>query len=84
MVASVAVALGGLGTLDAVIQMQGGAARAQDGPRSAEDHNQHLQATVSVQAVVKEGERLSFKAYPQAQAARVLRTVVYTTEIGRS
>lgn len=83
-VASVAVAHGGQGTLDAVIEMQGGAARTQDGPRSAEDHNQHLQATVSVQAVVKEGERLSFKAYPQAQAARVLRTVVYTTEIGRS
>lgn len=82
-VATVAVAHGGQGVLDAVIEMQGGTARAQDGPRSAEDHHQHLQAVVSVQAVVKEGERLSFKAYPRAQGARVLRTVVYTTEVGK-
>lgn len=81
-VATVAVAHGGQGTLDAVIEVAGSAAaRAQDGPRSAEDHHQHLQAVVSVQAVVKEGERLSFKAYPRAQGARVLRTVVYTTEV---
>ena len=80
-VAAGAVAHGGQGTLDVVLEMDGGTARAQDGPRSADDHHQHLQATVSVQAVVKEGERLSFKAYPQAQGARVLRTVVYTTEV---
>ena len=82
-VASVAVATGGQGTLDAVIETEGGAARAQDGPRGVDDHHQHLQAVVSVQAVVKEGERLKFKAYPQAQGARVLRTVVYTTDVGR-
>lgn len=82
-VASVAAAGGGQGTLDAVIETDGGAARAQDGPRGSDDHHQHLQATVSVQVVVKEGERLKFKAYPQAQGARVLRTVVYTTDVGR-
>ena len=82
-VATVAVATSGQATLDAVIETDGGAARAQDGPRSSDDHHQHLQATVSVQAVVKEGERLQFKAYPQAQGARVLRTVVYTTDVGR-
>ncbi len=81
-VATVAVVVNGPATLDAVIEMDGGTARAQDGPRGSDDH-QHLQATVSVQAVVKEGERLSFKAYPQAQGARVLRTVVFTTDVGR-
>ena len=81
-IATVAVATGGQGTLDAVIETDDGAARAQDGPRG-DDHHQHLQAVVSVQAVVKEGERLKFKAYPQAQGARVLRTVVYTTDVGR-
>ena len=81
-VASVAAVVHGPATLDAVIEMDGGAARAQDGPRGSDDHN-HLQATVSVQVVAKEGERLSFKAYPKADGARVLRTVVYTTDVGR-
>ena len=63
-----------------MIEVDGATARAQDGPRGSDDH-QHLQATVSIQAVVKEGERLSFKAYPQAQVAGVLRTSVYTTEV---
>ena len=81
-VATVAAVVAGPATLDAVIAMDGGAARAQDGPRGSDDH-QHLQATVSVQVVVKEGERLSFKAYPEAQGARVLRTVVYSTDVGR-
>ena len=80
-VATVAVSTHGAGTLAAVIETEGGQARAQDGPRSSEDHHQHLQATVSVQAVVKEGERLKFRAFPDPQGARVLRTVVYTTEV---
>ena len=79
-IATVAAVVNGPATLDAVIEMDGATARAQDGPRGSDDHH-HLQATVSVQAVVKEGERLSFKAYPQAQGARVLRTAVYTTEV---
>jgi hypothetical protein len=81
-VATVASVISGPATLDAVIETGGATARAQDGPRGADDHR-HLQAVVSVQAVVREGERLSFKAYPRVQGARVLRTVVYTTEVGK-
>lgn len=80
-IAAVAVASTGQATLDAVIETEGGAARAQDGPRSSDDHHHHLQAIVSIQAVVKEGERLKFKAYPDAAGGRVLRTVVYTTDV---
>jgi hypothetical protein len=80
-VATVAVATHGAATLEAVIETEGGAARAKDGPGSPDDHHQHLQAEVSIQAVVKEGERLKFKAYPKPEGARVLRTVVYTAEV---
>lgn len=79
-VSTVAVATSGGSTLDAVIEVDGETARAQDGPINS-DHHQHLQAVQSVQVVVKEGERLRFKAYPQAAGARVLRTVVYTAEV---
>ena len=79
-VSTVAVATSGGSTLDAVIEVAGETARAQDGPINS-DHHQHLQAVQSVQVVVKEGERLKFKAYPQAAGARVLRTVVYTAEV---
>ena len=83
-VVSVAAATHGAGTLEAVIEIDGAAARTQDGPRSSDDSHQRLQAAVSVQVVVKEGERLKFRAYPEPQGARVLRTVVYTTELGKS
>ena len=79
-ISTVAVASAGGATLDAVIELDGETARAQDGPINS-DHHQHLQAVQSVQVVVKEGERLKFKAYPQAAGARVLRTVVYTAEV---
>ena len=79
-VSTVAVATSGGSTLDAVIEVAGETACAQDGPINT-DHHQHLQAVQSVQVVVKEGERLRFKAYPQAAGARVLRTVVYTAEV---
>ena len=79
-ISTVAVAASGGSTLDAVIELDGETARAQDGPINS-DHHQHLQAVQSVQVVVKEGERLKFKAYPQAAGARVLRTVVYTADV---
>ena len=79
-ISTVAVASSGGSTLDAVIEVAGETARAQDGPVNS-DHHQHLQAVQSVQVVVKEGERLRFKAYPQAAGARVLRTVVYTADV---
>lgn len=79
-ISTVAIASAGGSTLDAVIEVAGETARAQDGPINT-DHHQHLQAVQSVQIVVKEGERVKFKAYPQANGSRVLRTTVYTTEI---
>ena len=80
-ISTVAVASHGTATLEAVIETDQGTAKAQDGPLSADNHHEHLQAEVSVQAVVKEGERLKFKAYPDAQGARVLRTQVYATDL---
>ena len=80
-ISTVAVASSGQATLEAVIETDDGAARAEDGPRSPDDHHLHLQAEVSVQVVVKEGERLKFRAYPNAQGARVLRTLVYTHDV---
>ncbi len=79
-ITTVAIAAAGGSTLDAVIEIDGEIARAQDGPINT-DHHMHLQAVQSVQIVVKEGERVKFKAYPQANGGRVLRTMVYTTEI---
>ena len=43
--------------------------------------DQHLHAMQSVQVLVKAGQRLNFKAYPQAVNAKVLRTVVYTADL---
>ena len=80
-ITTVAVSTHGAGTLDAVIEVGGDAARAQDGPMSPDDHHRHLRSTVSVQVVAKEGERLKLKAYPEPQGARVLKTVVYATEV---
>ena len=81
-VSTVAVATGSAATLKAVIDLGGGDhAIAEDGPASPDDHHRRLQATVSVQVVVREGERLKFRAYPEPQGARVLKTVVYAAEI---
>lgn len=79
-IATIGASSAGGATLDAVIEVGGETARAQDGPVNA-DHHQHLQAVQSVQVVVKEGERLRFKAYPVAQGARVMRTTVYTADV---
>ena len=79
-ISTVALATAGGATLEATIEVGGGVAKAQDGPVNG-DHHQHLQALQSVQVVVKEGERLMFTARPRPQGARVLRTVVYTTEV---
>ena len=80
-ISTVAVATHGTATLEAVIETEGGTAKAEDGPLPADNHHDHLQAEVSIQAVVKAGERLKFKAYPNAQGARVLRTQVYATDL---
>jgi len=65
-------------TLQACIEIDGGSAKGEDGPAASE---QHLHAMQSVQVVVKAGERINFKAYPQATNAKVLKTVVYTADL---
>ena len=72
---SVAIATADGATLEACIDVAGAIAKGEDGPSPADTH---LQATQSVQVVVKAGERLSFKAYPTSTNARVLKTTVYT------
>jgi hypothetical protein len=77
-IAAVAMATADAAGLEAVIEVSGAEARAQDGPAAADTH---LQALQSVQLVVRPGERISFKAYPEAHNARVLRTLVYSTDL---
>ncbi len=64
--------------LEAVIEVAGADARGEDGPAPADTH---LQALQSVQLVVRPGERISFKAYPKARNARVVRTLVYSSDL---
>jgi hypothetical protein len=78
-IASVAVATADAGTLETVIELDGGRAEGRAGPAQADTH---LQAVQSVQVVVKPGQRITFKAYPNAASARVLKTVVYTADMG--
>jgi hypothetical protein len=66
------------GVLEAFIEIGDACARGEDGPAAADTH---LQASQSVQVVVKPGERISFKAYPKASGVKVLRTVVYTADL---
>ncbi len=75
---SVAAATADGARLEAYIEIGGGVAKGEDGPAAADAH---LQTSQSVQVVVKPGERLSFKAYPQAVNARILRTLVYTADL---
>lgn len=78
-IASVAVATADAGALEAVIELDGARAEGRAGPAQADTH---LQAVQSVQVVVKPGQRLAFKAYPTPASARVMKTVVYTADIG--
>jgi len=77
-VATVAVATADAAGLEAVIDVSGAEARSEDGPAAADTH---LQALQSVQLVVRPGERINFKAYPNARNARVLRTLVYSADV---
>ena len=76
-VQTVAIALEDDARLEAVIEVAGGSAKGEDGPAAEEAH---LQALQSVQVLVKQGERMAFKAYPRATGAKVMRTVVYTAD----
>ena len=64
--------------LKTCIEVGDAQAFSEDGPAPT-DH--HLQSVQSIQVVVKAGERLSFKAYPIATSATVLKTVVYTADL---
>jgi hypothetical protein len=64
--------------LKACIEVGEAKASSEDGPAAAD---RHLQAMQGVQLVVKAGERVSFKAYPEAQNGVVLRTVVYAADL---
>ena len=77
-VASVGVATADGASLEAVIEVDGATASGHAGPAQADTH---LQALQSVQVVLKPGARLTFKAYPNASSVRVLKTVVYTSDL---
>ncbi len=77
-ISTVAIATSDGATLTARIDVNGASASAEDGPASADTH---LQAVQSVQVVVKAGERVSFKAGPQATGAKLMKTVVYASDV---
>jgi hypothetical protein len=77
-VQSVAVATAAGGTLGVSIEVDGRAAKGQDGPAPIE---YRLSASQSVQVLVKGGERIAFKAYPTADNAQILRTVVWASDL---
>lgn len=74
---SVAIATADGGTLRVCIEAGGDRATGQDGPLPEETP---LQAGQSVQVLVKAGERLAFKAYPVADNAQVLKTIVWAAD----
>ena len=77
-VKSVGVATADGGALQVVIDIGPDSAKGQDGPAAADTP---LRASQSVQVLVKAGQRLAFKAYPKAEGAQVLRTVVWAGDL---
>ena len=77
-VKSVAVATSENGALEACIEIAGATAKGQDGPAPIETQ---LRVSQSVQVLVKAGQRISFKAYPSASNAQLLRTVVWASDL---
>ena len=76
---AVGVATADGGSLAVCIDLGDHAAKGEDGPAPIETH---LNASQSVQLLVKPGERIAFKAYPTAQNAQVLRTLVWASDLG--
>ena len=81
MIKSVAVASGDGATLGVCIEIGGAFAKGEDGPWPTDAQ---LRASQSVQVVVKAGQRLVFKAYPTANNAKVVRTVVGAADMTRT
>jgi hypothetical protein len=75
---AVGVATADGGVLEACIEIGDASARGEDGPAPADTR---LHAAQSVQVVVKPGERLTFRAFPRSAGARVLRAVVWTSDL---
>jgi hypothetical protein len=75
---SVAVAIADGGTLQVCIDMGDDVAKGRDGPLPLESQ---LHASQSVQVLVRAGERLAFKAYPVADNAEVLKTIVWAADL---
>jgi hypothetical protein len=77
-VKAIAVASADGGTLRACIQIGEDCAKGEDGPLPADGP---LRASQSVQTLVKAGQRLAFKAYPEAANAQVIRTIVWAADL---
>jgi len=75
---SVGIAMADGGSLQVCIDIDGQSASGQDGPAEIEAQ---LRASQGVQVLVKAGQRLSFKAYPKAKDAHILRTIVWTADM---
>ena len=75
---SVAVATADGGTLQVCIDVGGETAKGQDGPSPLDAQ---LRASQAVQVLVKAGERVAFKAYPNPSGVQVLRTVVWAADM---
>ena len=77
-VKSVGVATAGDGALEVCVEIGSDVAKGQDGPAAAETQ---LRASQAVQTLVKAGQRLAFKAYPNVTNAHLLRTVVWAADM---
>ena len=77
---SVGVATSEGGALAVSIDLGGQTATGADGPVKIETH---LNASQSLQLLVKAGERIAFKAYPTPDRVQILRTVVWASDLPR-
>ena len=77
-VKSVGVATSGGGALEVCVAINGDTAKGQDGPSPLDAQ---LRASQAVQVLVKAGERVAFKAYPNPSGVQVLRTVVWAADM---
>jgi len=77
-VRTVAAAAADEATLQACISVGESTATGRDGPWPL---GESLRACQAVEVLVKAGERLAFKAFPIADNARVLRTVVWVMDL---
>ena len=76
---SVAIATAEGGSLAVSIEVGDQTAQGEDGPAPIEHH---LNASQSVQLLVKAGERIAFRAFPAGRGAQVLRTMVWASDLG--